>query len=62
MESILTGAKARVTRMLEANRHLVEALRGALLERDELLGDEIGEVIAKADQTVIDLRPLRQDA
>ena len=60
MESIRTGAKARVTRMLDCNRHLVEALREALVDRDELVGDEIGE--AQPDQTVIDLRQLRQDA
>ena len=53
---------ARVTRMLDCNRHLVEALREALVDRDELVGDEIGEVIAQPDQTVIDLRQLRQDA
>ncbi len=58
VESILDAAKGRATRMLEANRHLVEALRGALLERDELVGDEISEVIARAEQTVIDLRQL----
>ncbi|MDP8975624.1 MAG: AAA family ATPase [Actinomycetota bacterium] len=56
VEEILSGAKDDVTRMLEANRHVVEALRNALLERDELVGDEIGQVIARAEQTVIDLR------
>ncbi len=56
VESILTTAKAEVRRMLEANRYLVEALRSALLERDELVGDEIGEVITKAQAGVIDLR------
>ncbi len=30
---------------IEANRHIVEALRDALLERDELVGDEILAVI-----------------
>ncbi|MDQ3570570.1 MAG: AAA family ATPase [Actinomycetota bacterium] len=58
VEQILAAAKAEVTRMLEANRHTVEALRSALLERDELVGDEIADVIAKAEQTVIDLRPV----
>ena len=40
--------------MLSRNRHVVEALRDALLERDELIGDEILAVIttATADPTV----------
>ena len=42
---LLAGARDEVTTLLEANRHVVEALRDALLERDELVGDEIGEVI-----------------
>ncbi|MDQ3679764.1 MAG: AAA family ATPase [Actinomycetota bacterium] len=56
VEEVLSTAKAEVTRMLATNRHTVEALRSALLERDELVGDEIADVIAKAEQTVIDLR------
>ncbi|MFP5377610.1 MAG: AAA family ATPase [Acidimicrobiia bacterium] len=48
LEAILERAKADVAAMLEANRHLVEALRDALLARDELVGDEILEVIAGA--------------
>jgi hypothetical protein len=31
--------------MLAENRHVVEALRDALLERHELIGDEILDVI-----------------
>ena len=34
--------------MLEEHRHVVEALRDALLVRSELIGDEILEVIARA--------------
>ncbi len=48
VDRILTVAKARVRALLEANRHIVEALRDALLERDELLGDEITEVARSA--------------
>jgi cell division protease FtsH len=48
VEEILFGAKARVTAMLEEHRHIVEALRDALLDRDELIGDEILEVIENA--------------
>jgi cell division protease FtsH len=50
LEDILVKAKAGVTSMLEANRHVVEALRDALLEHDELVGDEILEVIGGAGQ------------
>jgi hypothetical protein len=46
VEKILTDAKTTVTQMLTENRALVEALRDALLERDELVGSEIGDVIA----------------
>ena len=56
VESILARAKSEVRTMLEANRHLIEALQGALSERDELVGAEISEVIATAEQAVIDLR------
>jgi cell division protease FtsH len=45
---LLAGAKAEVTTLIENNRHLVEALRDALLERDELVGDEILQVITGA--------------
>jgi hypothetical protein len=34
--------------MLDANRPVIEALRDALLERDELVGDEIEAVIGTA--------------
>jgi cell division protease FtsH len=56
LERILDQAKDEVVRMLGRNRHLVEALRDALLARDELVGDEIGDVIGRAEAGVIDLR------
>lgn len=57
VERILDAAKADVERMLAGNRHILEALRDALLERDELVGDEILQVIRAAEDaaTVIDL-------
>ena len=59
LERILEDAKAAVTEMLEDNRQLVEALRDALLERDELVGDEITAVLAGAGTgAVVDLRQL----
>ena len=56
VEGILGAAKGEVTRMLGAHRHVVEALRDALIERDELVGDEIAAVIARAGERVVDLR------
>jgi ATP-dependent Zn protease len=49
----LTQSKARVRALIEANTHLVEALRDALLERDELIGNEIVEVLEAAGPAVI---------
>ncbi|MBW3668664.1 MAG: AAA family ATPase [Actinobacteria bacterium] len=56
VEAILETAKAAVTRSLQENRHLVEALRDALLERDELVGQEILDVLRGAEPVVVDLR------
>jgi cell division protease FtsH len=48
VEDVLESARQRVHSMLDSNRHVVEALRDALLERDELVGDEILSVIVGA--------------
>jgi cell division protease FtsH len=48
VETILSSQRERVRAVLEENRDLVEALRDALIERDELVGDEILEVIHQA--------------
>ena len=48
LEGILDGAKAAADRMLVEHRHVAEALRDALLERDELIADEITAVIDEA--------------
>ncbi len=45
VEALLSSAKASVTRMLDEHRNVVEALRDALLARQELIGDDILEVI-----------------
>jgi len=45
VDSLLTEQKAVVTSLLRDNRHLIEALRDALLERDELAEREILEVL-----------------
>ena len=55
-----TGSCARahdeVRTMLEDNRHVVEALRDALLDRDELVGNEILDVIATAGPVASDIK------
>jgi ATP-dependent Zn protease len=48
VEDLLGAAKASVTRMLDEHRNVVEALRDALLEREELIGDDILEVIRRS--------------
>jgi ATP-dependent Zn protease len=48
VESLLQQQKAAVTELLGRHGHLVLALRDALLERHELLGDEIVEVLTRA--------------
>ncbi len=50
VEGLLAEAKASVAGMLEAHRSVVEALRDALLEREELIGDEILDVITGSDR------------
>ncbi len=49
MEALLQEQKATVRDVMTRNRHLVEALRDALLERHELVGDEIVEVLREAE-------------
>jgi ATP-dependent Zn protease len=48
-EEILKLHKDQVTDLLDKHKHLVEALRDALLEHEELIGDEIMTVIEKAE-------------
>jgi ATP-dependent Zn protease len=57
VEEILEQAKAEAHRILVDHRSVAEALRDALLERDELVGEEILAVIAtaRADADLIDL-------
>jgi ATP-dependent Zn protease len=59
-EKILDDSKEEVTRILTDNRHVIEALRDALLNHDELLGEEILEVIRQAEAATIDLRSLKE--
>ena len=43
--ALLSRIKLEVTSLLSENKDLVEVLRDALLEREELLGDEIHEFL-----------------
>jgi ATP-dependent Zn protease len=48
VEEILRAARDDVRSLLSAHTHVVEALRDALLDREELVGDEIVEVMSGA--------------
>jgi cell division protease FtsH len=48
VEELLEEQKLVTRRLLSDNRHLVEALRDALLERQELIGSEITDVLEAA--------------
>jgi hypothetical protein len=45
-------SKARARAMIAANTHILEALRDALLDRDELIGEEITAVCEAAGPAV----------
>jgi cell division protease FtsH len=48
VEYLLADQKRVAIKVLEENRDVVEALRRTLMERDELVGDEINRVIVEA--------------
>jgi cell division protease FtsH len=54
VEDVLRHAKAEVRKLLDTNQHFVEGLRDALLERDELVGAEILEVIASVGSPALE--------
>ena len=61
VEEVLQEQKVIVCGLLESNAHLVEALRDALVEREELIGTEITDILVAAGKAdarpdVIDLR------
>ena len=61
VEDLLQEQKHVIRGILDANAHLVAALRDALLEREELIGPEITEILERAHaevgaEPVIDLR------
>ena len=55
VEGLLAYGKAEATKMLHHNRHVVETLRDALLDRDELVGAEILDVIRQAETEPVSL-------
>jgi hypothetical protein len=48
VEQVLTTQRDAVRQLLAANRHLVAALRDALVERHELIGTEITDILEAA--------------
>jgi ATP-dependent Zn protease len=50
VEAMLKDARAHAAALVGEHRQVVEALRDALLAQDELVGDEITDVIAGANQ------------
>ena len=56
VERVLAVSKARAKALVDANRHILYALRDALLDRDELIGDEIVQVAQSAGEPVLDVQ------
>jgi cell division protease FtsH len=54
VNEILRTCKAEVTALLKDKAHVVEGIRDALLEREELVGDEISELMAELGEPVDD--------
>ena len=47
VDELLHTCRRQVTKLLREKRHVVEGIRDALLEREELIGDEIEELMAQ---------------
>ena len=47
VDDLLEDAKRRCRSLLLQKRHVVEGIRDALIEREELIGDEIEEIMAQ---------------
>jgi cell division protease FtsH len=63
VEALLQAQKREVKALLETHCHLVEALRDALLEHEELVGREITDVLdaaAASGRRVVDLRTTQE--
>jgi ATP-dependent Zn protease len=57
VERLLQDQKQHVRALLAENRHLVAALRDALMERHELVGHQITDVLEAADAAAGIVRP-----
>jgi hypothetical protein len=57
-DRLLKEAKQAVREQLDLHRPLVEALRDALLAREELIGEEILEVLRQAEADAGQLTPM----
>ncbi|MHB8498501.1 MAG: AAA family ATPase [Acidimicrobiales bacterium] len=57
VEELLASSKASVRQLLEQNRKVVEALRDALLDHNELIGDEILSVIRGVESSQVPAAP-----
>ncbi len=55
VEVMLEAARKGAEDLITAHSHILEALRDALLERDQLVGDEILEVIRSAQARTLDI-------
>src|SRR5207253_8940807 len=67
VEKLLQEQREAVKGLLSRNLHLVSALRDALIEQDELIGNQITDVLEQAQEAnraqVIDLRdPIKLQA
>ncbi len=63
VDALLEDARRRVRRLLEQKRHVVEGIRDALLEREELIGDEIEALMAElGEREPLELSPDGQRA
>ncbi len=56
VERVLAVSKARAQALMAANTHVLFALRDALLDRDELIGQEIYDVAASAGEPIREVR------
>ncbi len=54
VDRLLNDAKHETKRLISDHRYLVEALRDALCEREELIGDDILDVLRAAEQSNLD--------
>jgi ATP-dependent Zn protease len=62
VDRLLKREKRTIKALLDKNQHLVIALRDALLDRDELIGEQITQVLEQADGTPATRAPAKKRA